>query len=146
MGKTFGVRYSLHSVGRLEVEVEVNNLDNLYEEIDRAISRSIVIPPGLELRVGHIRQISEPWVTGDWFDLHGPGDVLCCHASIGNAFQPGDRALLESRLTELGLRVVDRWNGEPADTVSYRISNRDGTKMLTDEQKAHLCAPRPKPV
>jgi len=89
-----------------------------------------------------IRQLSEPWVSGGWYDLHGPADVLVFEASIGNHFQEGDLKLMCSRVEAEGFTVVDSWNGDGASTMSIRAEGRVGAKQLTAEQLSRICAPR----
>ena len=91
-----------------------------------------------------IQQLGEPWLKfGEWYDLHGPGDVIVCERAIGNAFTKSDIDIIRSRLESLGLKVVDAWNGDGCSTSSFRCTGRVGTKQFTDEQLKILHAPRP---
>jgi hypothetical protein len=92
-------------------------------------------------------QLGEPWVhcayySGPWYDLHGPGDVIVLNPSYGNVFTDADVHLLQQRLEQVGLEVVDSWNGTGCDTVSFQCSGRDGIKNMTPEHRAILLAPR----
>lgn len=87
-------------------------------------------------------QTGEPWVDVYWYDLHGPGDIVVGKRSIGNEFTAEDVELLDRRLRSLGLTVLDNWNGEGCDTVSFRCGGRKGREAFTAEQQAVLNAPR----
>jgi hypothetical protein len=83
------------------------------------------------------------WVSGGWYDLHEPGNVVVFNRSIGNAFTNAEVTLLMWRLTDLGLHVVDTWNGEGCNNVSFMCEGRVGTDQFSDEELKLLLAGRP---
>jgi hypothetical protein len=100
--------------------------------------------------VGHaeiMRQLGEPWVRafggGIWYDMHGPGDVICFERSTGNVFTAEDVQLLRDRLEATGLKVKDSWNGAGCNQVSYRCSGREPKDAkFTKAQVKAILAPR----
>jgi hypothetical protein len=106
---------------------------------------------GAQASVSITRQLGEPWVKPfgghAWYDLHGPGDVICLERSTGNAFTQADIDLLKERIESCGLSVVDSWNGAGCGSVSFKLKGRDPVDApFTPEQVKALLAPRPKEV
>lgn len=142
--KKYVVQYRVSS--DMSVEFEASNDSEAWEisgEKARTHARTHA-PPGFRVTVSNLRQTGEPWVRGDWYDLHGPGDVMVFWTAMGNGFLATDRELLATRLRAEGFTIEDAWNGgEGSSSVSFRVSNRaPNNPMLTDEQKARICAPR----
>lgn len=120
-----------------DVEVEASNYDAAVlagEEAGAGASGHVTATP--------IRQLGEPWVTGGWYDLHGPSDVAVFNPSHGNLFTEADVAGLRGRLEKLGLAIVDSWNGAGRSTVSFKCGGRRGGDKFTKAQLATLLAPR----
>jgi hypothetical protein len=131
---TYEVQYRLVKTCSKEVTVDS------YNDVRRALSAEV--PEGYWLQIDDVRQTSEPWVSGDWYDLAKPRQVLVLRASFGNTFVDGDLALLEQRINAAGLQVTDRWNGtQGCDSASFLCSQRPGP--LTEEQRSIIFAPRP---
>ena len=107
------------------------------------------IGPGVEASVSIVKQLGEPWLrtfgSGIWYDLHGPGDVICFERSTGNVFTEADVALLKKRIESTGLKVKDSWNGAGCNGVSFRCSGRKPEDaQFTKAQVKAILAPRPK--
>jgi len=90
-----------------------------------------------------LSQEGEPWASGGWYDLHGPGDVIVIERAHGHCFTARDIELLTRRLTALGLRVLEHWNGEGTRTVTFRCSGRQDNGPMSAPHAAALLAPRP---
>jgi hypothetical protein len=86
-----------------------------------------------------IMQLGEPWVSGGWYDLHGPGDVVVMNRAYGNLFTLNEINLIIWRLEKLGLQVVDSWNITNSSQASFRCKGRKGTKQFTKKQLRFLC-------
>jgi hypothetical protein len=99
----------------------------------------------LDRYVSPVIQLGEPWLRWmDWYDLHGPGDVVCAEPAYGNTFTQADVDLLKARIETIdGLKVADNWNGAGCGTVSFRVTGRkDGKEPFTSEQRTFFSSPR----
>lgn len=141
----YEVSYTIRRIETKQITVALNTKrDDL--SVRAAVYQAVAstVPEGYELWIDNIRALNGPWVSGGWYDLHGPGDVMCFEPALGNKFQEGDRELLERRINDCGYEVVDRWNGTPGtDTVSFKCAKREGTERLPTHHLHHITAPRP---
>lgn len=108
----------------------------------RSAGEAAMVSGELGRHVNVMRAHGEPWVTGGWYDLHEVGDVVVCERAYGNGFTEEEVQLLQERLEEMGLTVVESWNGAGSDTVSFRCTGRQRPRPMTKAQQRALCAPR----
>lgn len=131
------VRAERLSVSYLEVEADSS-------ELAEGLARVEVSSPHYEWQTDKIycqpqQHLSEDgWVSGGWYDLHGPGDVVVFNRSLGNVFTATEIILLQRRLCDIGLTVVDSWNGIDCNTVSFRCTGRRDTGPFDEHVTAFL--------
>lgn len=125
------------------LEVEADSYGDAQDAADGAAQHDP--PQGSEVtfEVDVRRQLGEPWLPRIcWYDLHGPGDVVVAERAFGNLFTKEECELLKTRLTQLGLEVVEWWNGVNCNSVSFRCTGRAGAAVFTPDELAMLKAPR----
>lgn len=115
---------------------------------ERADEMAKKMHPEATAHVRILRQHGEPWVrfymSGGWYDLNDSGsDVIVMDRSTGNAFDAADIKLLKGRLQRvLGVKIVEHWNGEGCNQVSFRARGRGDAEEMTKEQREKITAPR----
>lgn len=131
------------------VERVVVDADDWSGAVDAAEATNVWIENSERVSdVSPVRQVGEPWATAQWYDLHGQGDVIVAKRAFGNVFTERDIALLKTRLEEIGLSVLDHWNGAGCGTVSFRCAGRFSDGAHSEEWAAGwaavpICQPRP---
>lgn len=124
----------------VKIEVEATSWEEACRKGDEYEDLSNTDYP-LERYSSPVIQLGEPWLRWmDWYDLHGPGDIICAEPAYGNKFTQADIDLLKERINTIdNLKVIDMWNGAGCGTVSYRVAGRkNGKAPLTEEQKDFL--------
>lgn len=126
---------------RYNVEVEAEGYGDARDTaaalpVDDSIEPSIGVDP--------LQRLGEPWAESHgWYDLHGPDDIVVVERSYGHRFDEQDIEILSERLTAIGLKVRDHWNGVGCSQVSFRCSSRRGTRRMSKKHLKVLLAPRP---
>lgn len=127
-------------VGHQTVEVEAGSYD---EACRAALRESDVSKADLTAYPENLVQQGEPWLRfGEWYDLHRPAPVMVFERAHGHTFEETDVTILRDRLGKIGLMVVDEWNGEGCNTVSFRCNGRRSDEQINEEERAALHAPR----
>jgi len=128
---------------RYPVTVEAENYGEVYGAAVAVLPGDADGPAEISIHADDFVQLGEPWAYSDgWYDLHGPDDIIVVERSTGNLFTGQDIDLLGKRLTDLRLKVIDRWNGAGCSTASFHCSGRKGTAKMSGKDLAFLLAPR----
>lgn len=125
------------------MEVEVPDYNHLYSAAIEAAKADTKVPFDYSTVAGSTVLLEGPWIsTHGWYDLHGPENIIVCERAIGNRYTADDIKLLRRRLKQIGLKVLEHWNGEGCGTVSFRCEGRKGSRKMSAEHIAVLIAPR----
>lgn len=83
-----------------------------------------------------------------WYDLHGPSDLIVIHTKLGQIWLPDTVGLMIERLKQIGLTVVDKWNGWDeerkvgSNSCTFKVVGRKDSsgEPMSDEDQAILLA------
>lgn len=136
-------RMQIHQARLVTVEVEAQDFEEAVAKGIQAGIADTAVAYRASYAPDSMTQFGEPWAyTSGWYDLHRPGGTIVVDRATGNVFSKGDIELLRARLAEIGLTVVDEWNGMGCAQVSFECQGRKDNRPMGLRDRAFLVAPR----